>query len=393
MIQANQRNHEGKQKKLWSKKIIQAEIRKIYNTGQPLICRDIINSNKKLVRAAQKKRYFGSWRVAVKSIGINYNKYEKLYKKKKCLLYCDIKNGRYGKTLMAWQKHLALRGYHRLTVRLRLKVVKRFIDKYLKLKPIASMNHSSAKKYLCSRGIRSYSPKTMENIIVSLTQYFDFCVQKGIVKTNPFAEIKSPKYEKRNTPVLNEQELRTAVNAIEGLPISDVAKARGRLIIELIIYCGLRRREVVSLKRQDVNLDELTIRVKQGKHRKDRLLPINEALAVTINKYLALRGKNYSRYLLSNKNNNHKLNDTQMHCFFRLLSKQSGIKNITPHLLRGTLATLLFSRGAPIRSIQEIMGHSQVSTTANYIRVSLDCLRKEMSKHPLLAAEPNDKNP
>ena len=168
------------------------------------------------------------------------------------------------------------------------------------------------------------------------------------------------------------------------MPVDDLAKARGRLAIGLIVYCGLRRRELLSLKKRDVDLNEMIIKVKQGKHRKDRLLPINRKLVETIREYLRLRGNDYGRYLLSNKRNNRKMDNSQLHYLFRDISKQAGLKRVTPHLLRGTLATLLLNREASIRSIQELMGHNSIDTTARYTQVSMDLLRKEMAKHPLL---------
>ncbi|OGC11540.1 hypothetical protein A3K48_03415 [candidate division WOR-1 bacterium RIFOXYA12_FULL_52_29] len=368
----------------WSRGIIKREIKSIHANGYSILYKNAIKSHFRLVKTAQLKRYFGGWRAAVKAAGINYYKYEALYKKKKPRINYFVDDPVARNLLWKWRRELILKNYNHLTIVLKIKWVKRFINFLKKGQKLETLTRNDAKKYLFSKKAIKYSPRTLQIIKTSLNHFFEFCVKKGILKESPFLEIDFPRYEKIMPAVLQEEDLIHLVRAIDEMPVDDLAKARGRLAIGLIVYCGLRRRELLSLKKRDVDLNEMIIKVKQGKHRKDRLLPINRKLVETIREYLRLRGNDYGRYLLSNKRNNRKMDNSQLHYLFRDISKQAGLKRVTPHLLRGTLATLLLNREASIRSIQELMGHNSIDTTARYTQVSMDLLRKEMAKHPLL---------
>jgi site-specific recombinase XerD len=378
----------------WSKKLIQKNIRALRDAGQSLYGGEARKTHRNLLRAAQSKLYFGSWKKAVSSIGVNYNRLERGYFKKKKVFTCILKDRRCRGLLATWQKQLALHNYHRVTIIKKLRDAQKFIGFFTDKRQIESLTEADVKKYLCSKEIKQLSARTVESTIISLRQFMEFCVKNGATKDNPFDEIERPQYKLSGPAALSEQELARFVGAIEELPFNELVKIRGRLMIELIVYCGLRQQEVISLKRREVDLVEMTLKVEQGKRKKDRLIPINEALSGTITKYLELRGQNYGRYLITNRMNNRQINSIVFYNLFRLLSMKAGLKIVvTPHLLRSTFATILFDRGAPIRAIQELMGHTFVNTTARYIQVSIGYLRKEMSKHPLLAASPDNKKP
>lgn len=377
----------GKFNIYWSRQIIQREIKSMHANGYSILYKNAIKSHFRLVRSAQHKRYFSGWRAAVKAAGINYYKYEALYQKKKQRISCFVDDPVARKLLWKWKRELVLKNYNRLSIILKIKWVKRFVDSLRKNQKLETLTRNDAKRYLLSKKVIKYSPRTMQIIRGALNHFFNFCVKKGEIGENPFLEIDFPRYEKVMPAVLQEEDLISLIRAIDEMPVDDLTKARGRLAIGLIVYCGLRRRELLLLKKRDVDLNEMVIKVKQGKHRKDRLLPINKNMVETIKTYLKLRGNDYGRYLLSNKRNNRKMDNAQLHYYFRSVSKQAGLKRVTPHLLRGTLATLLLNREASIRSIQELMGHSSIDTTARYTQVSMDLLRKELAKHPLLSGE------
>ncbi|MFA4905188.1 MAG: tyrosine-type recombinase/integrase [Candidatus Margulisiibacteriota bacterium] len=369
----------------WSKELIQSQIKYLESKGEPLDGGYIRRHYFNLLHAAGHKRYFGSWRKAVESVGINYNSIANKMLKKPQIVTFVVKDKLFNKMIKAWRREMIDKNYHRLTINMRLRHLKKAI-KYWGNIGIRNISSESIKHFIYSLGKRGLSPITIKSTLSSVQHFFLYCLKYGGIAKDPFDNIHLPQNKKCLPKVLSEEEMRSFLACIGTCQsISENVRTRDRLIIELIAYCGLRRKELVNLKRKNVNLIDRWLKVEQGKFRKDRIVPLSNDLVNNVRKYLKLRGPCHSHYLITNIYNNRKMDETAINRIFLYYGSLSGLKHrITPHILRNTFATLLFEGGAQLRSIQELMGHADIDTTSKYIRVSVDHLRKEIQKHPMI---------
>ncbi|MEJ2307525.1 MAG: tyrosine-type recombinase/integrase [candidate division WOR-3 bacterium] len=161
---------------------------------------------------------------------------------------------------------------------------------------------------------------------------------------------------------------------------------RDKAILELLYGCGLRVSELLNLKKEDLFLKEDFIRVK-GKGSKERIIPLGDkakkALIKYINEERPILDKKNSTYLFLTRRGN-KLSRMGMWKRFRNYLAKSGIrKKCTPHTLRHSFATHLLERGATLRTVQLLLGHSDISTTQIYTHVDRNYLREILSSyHP-----------
>src|SRR5262249_2776346 len=223
--------------------------------------------------------------------------------------------------------------------------------------------------------------------LACLRSFFKFLVREGHFKTNPAELISSPKLPRRLPSYLPEDEAAAVVEAPKGDTWKDL---RDRAILELLYASGLRVRELAGLNDENLDLAQQLVRV-FGKGRKQRIVPFGEFAARALEAYLAER----DRLGLSSAEDDGQtplfvsVNARRLHVrdVQRLVEKTrlrlpSG-RRLTAHTLRHTFATHLLERGADLRAIQELLGHSSLATTEKYTHVSLEHLRKEYEKaHP-----------
>lgn len=151
-----------------------------------------------------------------------------------------------------------------------------------------------------------------------------------------------------------------------------------KLILMLLYSSGLRVGELVNLKIGDLSLDENVGWVRSGKGAKDRLFVISNQLSVKLKKYVD--GRDKSEYLF--KGHKGQLSSRSVQKFISKAAQKAGLeKKITPHVIRHTFATHLLDSGEGIRKIQELLGHSNLSTTQIYTHISTEELKK--TKNPL----------
>ena len=220
---------------------------------------------------------------------------------------------------------------------------------------------------------------TQRNRLGTLKDWFSWLVRQNVLLSNPASELELPRMEKR---LPAESLSLREVEAILALPdVSDPLGLRDRAILEVLYSCGLRRTELTNLKLVDLNRDRLTLQIRQGKGKKDRVIPIGARALGWVERYLA---EVRPRLLL----------DTREHALFLtgyggpfnpdVLSRQVAalIKQAkigrpgSCHLFRHTCATLLLEGGADIRFIQQLLGHEKLETTAIYTEVSIKQLQE-----------------
>jgi site-specific recombinase XerD len=150
------------------------------------------------------------------------------------------------------------------------------------------------------------------------------------------------------------------------------------------LHAGLRRAELLSLKFVDADVDNLTIFVRCGKGRKDRMIPMSFTLANILRNYLKERGKikTIVPELFITRDGRDRVRLNSFNWFINRFRRISGI-NFTLHKLRHTFATLMIEGGCDIYSLSKMMGHSDITTTTIYLAASIEHLRSQIAKHPL----------
>ncbi len=213
-------------------------------------------------------------------------------------------------------------------------------------------------------GERAQSPASV-NLAISALKFF----YEGVLKKHIFEEIKAPKQEKKLTTVLNKAEI---------IKMIEVTKnPKHKLLIELLYSSGLRVSEAVSIKINDLELKEGIGTIRSGKGMKDRNIILSQVLVEHLQEFLSSRNEKYADnpYVFAIGNSHFSVRQAQK--VVKNASKKAGIKkNVFCHALRASFATHLLESGTDIRIIQELLGHSSISTTERYTKVSRAQLRK-----------------
>ena len=213
-----------------------------------------------------------------------------------------------------------------------------------------------------------------------LKSFYKFLIVIDAIKTNPTTSMSTPKKDKRIPLFLTEQEIKNLLN----LPNIDL---RDKAMLELLYSSGIRIEEMVSINLKDVDFMSANIKI-LGKGAKERIVPVGDICLFAIKNYLDERrkkGLNYSinSPLFLNKYGNRITQRGARKILHSWFIKSSITKKVSPHTLRHTFATHLLDNGCDINSVQQMLGHKNLSTTQIYTHVTLESLRKIYNKaHP-----------
>ncbi len=223
--------------------------------------------------------------------------------------------------------------------------------------------------------------------LACLRTFFKFLVHDGRLKSNPAELISSPRLPKKLPSYLGEEEAAAVVEMPQGSSLKDL---RDRAILELLYASGLRVRELVGLNDENLDMPQQLVRV-FGKGKKQRIVPFGEYAARALATYLSERDRvglaqaedsGHIPVFVSLRGRRLNARDVQRLVETTRTRLPSG-RRFTTHTLRHTFATHLLERGADLRAIQELLGHSSLATTQKYTHVSLEHLRAEYDKaHP-----------
>ena len=248
-------------------------------------------------------------------------------------------------------------------------------------KDLKNVDKNDVKDYL--KYINNMNERSVARNISTLKSFYKFLIINKYIKDNPMDSISSPKLGKKLPNTLSEED----INKLLNIKLKDNFSYRNKAMLELMYATGLRVSELINLKVYDVNLDEALVKT-MGKGNKERIIPVGDyainALKIYINEYRSsLFKKEINDYLFLN--NHGKIMTRQG--FFKIIKKlaiEQGIdKDFSPHTLRHSFATHLLKHGADLRIIQELLGHSDVSTTQIYTHVSNEELEDTFKKyHP-----------
>jgi site-specific recombinase XerD len=239
--------------------------------------------------------------------------------------------------------------------------------------------------FYVGRTTRKWTTNTFHVYHKSLMVFFRWCKENGYILTNPIEHIPLPKLEKRLPKKLTKQEAFILLEIIDNYPHQNsFLRYRNYAIFATFIYAGLRKSELLNIKYADIDIENLTIFVRQGKGAKDRIIPICQALKVILLKYIMVRQKLHitcpSFFTSSVQNSG--LTVLGLKYFHNNLRRAFG-SNFTIHQLRHTFATLMIEGGCDIYSLSKMMGHAQITTTTIYLSASVEHLRTQISKHPM----------
>ncbi|MGN0262464.1 MAG: site-specific tyrosine recombinase [Eggerthellaceae bacterium] len=230
-----------------------------------------------------------------------------------------------------------------------------------------------------------FAPSTVSRILAALKSFHSFLMREGLCESNPAETVAVPKKPQRLPDVLS---VEAVCDLIEGVSGQSPRDLRDRAILEVLYGCGLRVSELCGLDCDRVNLDEGFILV-VGKGSKERVVPISGAAHRALSTYicegrpsLAMGAQAPSLAVFLNARGGR----ISRQSVFRMVQKRGlecGIPNLHPHVLRHSCATHMLDGGADLRIIQDMLGHSDISTTQIYTHVQRAHIREEyLHAHP-----------
>ena len=263
---------------------------------------------------------------------------------------------------------------------------KRDLEKFLifnKDKDINSIKNNDLKEYIKYLNEEKLNEKSIARNISSIKSFYKFLSIQKYINNNPSDSIFQPKLKKSLPNILTEEEVLKLLD----IKLTDNFSYRNKAMLELMYATGIRVSELVNLKLQDIDLNQDIIRT-FGKGSKERVIPIGDYAKEYLEKYIyeyrgSMLKKEASEYLFLN---NHGKKMTRQG-FFKIIKKiaqEKGInKDLSPHTLRHSFASHLLKHGADLRTIQELLGHSDISTTQIYTHITNEQLKKNYKNyHP-----------
>lgn len=256
--------------------------------------------------------------------------------------------------------------------------------KFLKNKQVNNINYNDIRNYLSFLYEKKYSKTTVARHISTLRSFFKYLYREKIISDNPMTLISNPKLDKTLPKFLNYKEMESI------LAIPDINTPIGKrdvLILEMLYSTGLRVSELVNIKLQDINISDQKIKI-LGKGNKERYALFGTACLNKLNDYLDngradLMNNFITDYLFLNKRGK-PLTDRSVRTIIDYIANKASIQmHISPHVIRHTFATHMLNEGADLKSVQELLGHENLSTTQIYTHVSNEHLRNTyLNCHP-----------
>jgi integrase/recombinase XerD len=248
----------------------------------------------------------------------------------------------------------------------------------------AMLSRDSVLRFLAQSRARGLSPRSLARRMAGLRAFCRYLRREGVLAVDPLLDVETPRLPRRLPRFLNVDE----VDSLLRQPRTDTPRGlRDAAMLEVLYATGLRVSELVSLPMSALHLAEGWIKVR-GKGGKDRLIPLGEQAVARLHAYLAgprdrcMRGVRTAQVFVNGRGTG-----MTRQGFWKLLrgyARQAGItKPMSPHTLRHSFATHLLERGADLRSVQQMLGHSDISTTQIYTHVLEARLRAAYQRyHP-----------
>ena len=243
---------------------------------------------------------------------------------------------------------------------------------------IESVDYLTLRKYLALLKEKNLTTRSINRKLSALRSFFKFLTREGLLKVNPILVLSSPKMEKHLPQFLTEDETR---RLIESAAAGDERSLRDRAILETFYSTGIRISELVGLDSEDIDFISGIVKV-MGKGKKERIVPIGDYAIKAIRKYLDKRKKQSDAVFLNKSGK--RISDRGVRNIVGKYIRAASLKQgVSPHTLRHSFATHLLDRGADLRSVQELLGHADLSTTQIYTHLTTERLKSVYDKtHP-----------
>ena len=258
----------------------------------------------------------------------------------------------------------------------------KIFNKWLAGKSLISVNSKYIQDYFSDRQKNNISSSSQARILTCLHSFYQYLSANQLIKKDPTEQLSQPKLEKKLPVFLNIQEVEKLLEAPSS---SSLFGQRDRAMLELLYSCGLRVSELINLSYHNINLKEEFIRI-HGKGNKERVLPMGEVAIDYLMKYetnarpMLLKNGQSDSYFLSNRGS--AMSRQNFFYIIKAYANQVGIdKPLSPHSLRHAFATHLVQKGADLRSVQLMLGHSDISSTQLYTHIQNAQLKAQHAKH------------
>lgn len=239
--------------------------------------------------------------------------------------------------------------------------------------------HRQITDFLWQLKERGLSPNSIYRMIESIRQYYKFLVLEDVIKVNPAENLTAPKIPMNLPDTLTSEEVERLLTFVNG---SDILSLRNRAMLEILYATGLRVSELINLKFDNVNIEEKFVTI-IGKGKKERLIPFTDIAQSYLKLYLRNRKKSKSNFIFLTRLGK-PISRVEFWRQLKNIAISAGItKKISPHTLRHSFATHILSAGADIRFVQEMLGHSSISTTQIYTHLTKEHIKQQHKKyHP-----------
>lgn len=241
---------------------------------------------------------------------------------------------------------------------------------------VDSVSPTCVRQYVASLSKDGYAPATIGRRVACLKSLFSYLQMTEKVTSNPLARIARPKEPNRLPKSLTPEQCRLLIEATQETPHPLLA-ARDRTIIGTFLYAGLRRSELQALELRDVNLQSMTLHVRDGKGARDRMIPISDNLRGLLEEWLDIRPEGSVSVFTTQDGS--ELSVRGLWAMFKRVADRAEVEDVTLHMLRHTFATSLLRSGVDLVSIQRLLGHSSLDTTAVYLNVQMEGLREAVN--------------
>ena len=270
-----------------------------------------------------------------------------------------------------------------------LQSYRRDIEQYLmyleeiNLQNISATNKTTVIAYLIYLQKKGRATSTISRNLASIRSFYQYMARNKVIENDPTLELESPKVEKKLPQILSTEEVELLLDQPKCV---DLKGYRDKAMLELLYATGIRVSELIQLDLSEISLDLGYIRCRKGS--RERIIPIGSIAIAAVKEYLAK-----ARPLLIQKNDEESLfvniNGGRLtrQGFWKIIKQYKNMakinKDITPHTLRHSFAAHLLENGADLRSIQEMLGHSDISSTQIYTQLARNKIKDVYKKtHP-----------
>ncbi len=237
---------------------------------------------------------------------------------------------------------------------------------------LLSIHHFDVRRFLGDLQKKEYARASILRKVAAVKSFFKYLWREGIIQENPLASLSSPKKQRSLPSFMTIEEVQRMLEAPDK---SDWLGLRDQAILELLYSTGIRVSELVGLNVEEIDFGTELVKVR-GKGKKERIVPLGRIAIKTLRNYLMARQDKRTQALFINKNKG-RLTSRSVERLVLKYGRSAGVsKKVTPHTFRHSCATHLLDRGADLRSVQEILGHANLSTTQIYTHVTAEKLKK-----------------